>query len=196
MMARFVCRIACSILICLVLTIPAAHAQIEEGMKVFEIYGGSYGPGPDVFDDESTFGLRFGFMMTERWAFVGSVGVVELEGTATDGMTSVNLGSDLTLLDFTFGYVFRPGSRFAIALGGGFGGAFNDFEGQLSTPNLVARFDSLSADSFTLNVAVGPIISLGSSKVYLKPLVRARWYEAREDDETDIQSTLAVGFKW
>ena len=195
MMARCVCRIAFSVLICLALTVPTAHAQVEEGMKVFEIYGGNYGPGPDLFDDESTFGLRFGFMMTERVVFIGSVGQVEIEGTATDGMTSAKLESDIVLLDFTFGYVFRAGNRFAIALGGGFGGAFNDFEGQLTTPILIARFDSLSADSFTLNVAVGPIIGLGS-KVYLKPLVRARWYEAREDDEVDIQSTLAVGFKW
>jgi hypothetical protein len=195
MMTRAVCRIAFSVLICLALTIPTAHAQLEEGMKLFEIYGGTYDPGPDVFDDESTFGLRFGFMMTERWAFIGSVGTVELAGTAVDGMTSVNLESDLTLVDFSVGYAFRADKRFAIAVGGGIGGAFNDFDGQLTTPTLIARFNSLSKDSFTLHAVVGPVIGL-SSRVYLKPVIRARWYEARDDDETDVQSTLAVGFKW
>lgn len=195
MMARCVCRIAFSILICLALTVPTAHAQVEEGMKLFEIYGGNYSPEPDLFDDESTFGLRFGFMMTERVVFIGSVGLVELEGTATDGMTSAKLESDIVLLDFTFGYVFKAGNRFAIALGGGFGGAFNEFKGQLQTPTLMVRFDSLSDESFTLNVVVGPVISL-SPKVYLKPLFRARWYEAREDDEVDIESTLAIGWRW
>ncbi len=195
MTERSVFRIACCILACLALTTAAAQAQLDEGMMAFEIYGGNYAPGPGDFDDESSFGVRFGGMATERVVLIGSLGQVEFDGTATDGMVSTVWDSETTMVDFTIGYVFRAGNKFSIAVGGGIGGAFTDFNGQLQTPTLIARFDSLSSDSFTLNAVVGPIIHLGS-RVYLKPLVRARWFEARDDDEVDIESTLAFGFKW
>ena len=195
MKGRFVLRIAFCITACLAMVIPAAQAQVDEGMFLFEIYGGNYGPGPDDLDDESTFGVRFGGMLSGRVVLIGTVGRVEFDGNATDGMTSIDWNSDITLLDVTLGYVFRADKRFAIALGGGIGGAITSFDGELQTPNLRARFEDLAADSFTLNVVVGPVIGL-SPKIYLKPILRARWFEVREDDEVDIESSLALGFKW
>ena len=195
MMGRSFIQGICCILTCLALTIPAAHAQVEDGMLLFEIYGGNTDPQPDDLDDETTFGIRFGNMLTENVAIIVSLGRVEFDGTSIDGMSVLDFDSEHTLLDVTVGYVFRPASRFAIAVGGGIGGSFNSFDGELTTPTFRARFDGIASDSFTLHAVVGPVIGLGS-RVYLKPVVKARWFEAREDDEIDLESSLAVGFRW
>lgn len=195
MRGKHIVRSACVIFAGLVLINPLAHAQFEEGTLFAEVFAGSYAPEPDALDDESTFGVRFGGMMTERVAVVGSLGQVEFEDTATDGATSVKWDSEITLLDVTVAYVFRPTTRLAIAAGGGIGHAFTSFDGELQTPTLRARFEDLDEDSLTLNAILGPVITL-SSRIYLKPLIRARWFEVREDDEVDIESSLALGFKW
>ena len=44
MMGRSFLQGICCILTCLALTIPAAHAQVEDGMLLFEIYGGNTDP--------------------------------------------------------------------------------------------------------------------------------------------------------
>ncbi|MDH3452978.1 MAG: outer membrane beta-barrel protein [Gammaproteobacteria bacterium] len=190
-----VIKIVCGVLMGLTVLNPSAHAQLEEGTIIAEVYGGSYSPGPDALDDETVVGFRFGGMLSERVAVIGSLGLVEFDDTATDGAVSVDWDADVTLLDVTVAYVFRPASRFAVAVGGGIGGAFTSFDGELQTPNLRGRFEDIDEDSLTLNAVVGPVINLSSS-VYLKPMFRARWFEVREDDEIDTETTLAVGVKW
>jgi hypothetical protein len=173
-----------------------ANAQVEEGQWMGEILGGNYAPGPDdVLDDESTFGLRVVTMLTPKLALVGSLSTVNFEDTVTDGATTVNFDTDILLVDFTAGYVFRPDKRVNIALGGGIGGAFSSTDGTFTTPTVAGFFEELDESSFTLNAAAGPVIHL-TRRVYLKPLMRVRWFENREDDETDVESTLAVGFKF
>ena len=163
---------------------------------MLEIFGGNYAPGPDdVLDDEATFGLRAITMLSPKVALVGSVSTVNFEDTVTDGMTVVNFDADILLIDISAGYVFRPDKRVNIALGGGIGGAFSSADGTFTTPLVKGFFDDFEESSLTLNAVVGPVIHL-TQRIYLKPVMRVRWFENREDDETDVESTLAVGFKF
>jgi hypothetical protein len=173
-----------------------AQAQVSEGQWMGEVFGGNYGPGPDdVLDDESTFGLRAVTMLTPKVALVGSISTVNFEDTVTDGLTTVNFDTDVLLVDFTAAYIIRPDKRVNIAFGGGIGGSFSSTDGTFTTPVVIGFFDDFEESSFTLNAVVGPVIHL-SQRVYLKPLMRVRWFENRDDDETDLESTLAVGFKF
>ena len=189
----------CAWLIAVMLVLVAgspAGAQVEEGQWMGEIFGGNYAPGPDdVLDDESTFGLRAATMLTPKLALVGSVSTVNFEDTVTDGIATVNFDTDILLIDFTAGYVFRPDKRVNIALGGGIGGAFSSTDGTFTTPLVKGFFEDFDESSFTLHAVAAPVIHL-TQRVYLMPLLRVRWFENREDDETDIESTLAVGFKF
>jgi hypothetical protein len=173
-----------------------AHAQLEEGKWMGEVFGGNYEPGPDdVLDDEATFGLRTAIMLTPRLALIVSTNLVNFKGTVTDGMATVNFDTDVLLVDLTAGYIIRPDRRVNIAIGAGIGGSFSSTDGTFSTPLVRGFFEDFDESSFTLNGAVGPVIHL-TEKVYLKPVVRARWFENRDDDETDLETTLAVGFKF
>ena len=175
---------------------PHAHAQLSEGQWLGEVFGGNYAPGPDdVLDDESTFGLRAFNMLTPRLALGGSVSMVNFEDTVTDGSLTVSFDTDVLLVDISAGYVLRADKRVAIALGGGVGGSFSSTDATFSTPLVRGFFEDFDESSFTVNVVAGPVFHL-TKRIYLKPLVRMRWFENRDDDETDLESTLAVGFKF
>ena len=190
-------RWAWSFAVLLILVVGShAHAAVSQGQWSGEIFGGNYGPGPDdVLDDEGTFGLRVITMVSPRWAVVGSASTVNFEDTVMDGTTTVNFDTDVLLLDFSAGYVFFPDKRVSIALGAGIGGSFSSTDGTFTSPTLQVVFEELDESSLTLNAAAGPVIQL-SRRIYLKPLVRIRWFENREDDETDLESSLAFGFKF
>jgi len=191
------CRCAWVLVATLILLAGSpAEAQIEEGKWMGEVFGGSYSPGPDdVLDDESTFGLRAITMVTPKLAVVASVSTVNFEDRVSDGGTTVEFDTDVLFIDLSVGYVFRPDKRVNIALGGGIGGAFSSTDGSFSSPAVRGFFDDFDESSLTLSVVVGPVFHL-SDRIYLKPLVRARWFENRDDDETDLETTLALGYKF
>ena len=58
------------------------------------------------------------------------------------------------------------------------------------------RSSVLHSDSLTLNAGAGLRILLGRT-FYLRPVVRARWFESRDRvDDLDLEYTLALGFRF
>jgi len=182
----------------LLVAVPATFAAAPEaGQWSLGFYGGTYAPGPDdAFDDQNTFGLRVGRMITDRYGVGLSIGTVDpdykaLENAALTGVLDV----ENTLVDLGVFVAFRPKSRFNLFLGGGIGGAFISSSGQVTGPPGTVFYDDLTKDSATVHVGTGMIIGL-SKKVFLRPMMKLRYFEAREDDEVDQEVSLGVGFKF
>ena len=168
----------------LLLAIGPTEAQsYEDDGFLFEVYAGQIMPGPDPLDDETTYGVRAGFIAGTRLTILGSVGLAKYDGT----VQRVDFDIDSLLLDVTASYLFMPNRKINLGLGGGIGGSISNG----STP----RASALSEDSFTFNLTGDVVIHL-SKLIYLKPEYRLRWHESRDDDETDSEITLALGFKF
>jgi hypothetical protein len=171
---------------------PAADAS-DEGKWFGGVYGGNYSPGPDDVDDEGTFGIRVGFVLTPHVSISGSLGVVEAESDFNQTLFTGNVDGDFTFLDFNAFYIFRPESRFHFTVGGGLGGAFASFDGRVTGPGATLIFDDYTDESFTLNAGIGPVFRI-NDRWFLRLLNRYRWFEKREDDEVDQEITLGVGY--
>jgi OOP family OmpA-OmpF porin len=169
----------------------ASAAEIEAGQWAWGPYAGYYMPDSDVIDAGPTGGLRLGYMMSDHWAVTSSFGYVALEGEEGSGEDEIEADLDVGVVDLNLMYVFRPEAKWSFTAGAGVGWAFvdgeiEDFEGNKIT-------DSLSDDSFTYNVALGPIVKLGE-RANLRLLTRLRWFDEREDDEMDREITLGLMF--
>ena len=83
--------------------------------------------------------------------------------------------------------------------GGGFGSAGGSLE--INDPDIcgvltcTVTFENLSEDSFTLHGGAGVRIDLGSL-IYLRPVVQARWFAARDGNTWDPEFSVSVGFKF
>ena len=97
--------------------------------------------------------------------------------------------------DVSFGYMFATNGNFVPDVNFGLGGGFSTLNGAGQIPGNNVEFRNFTRDSFTLNVGVGLRILLGRT-IYLRPLVRARWFEKRIDDDIDLEATLAIGFRF
>ena len=160
----------------------------------FEVYGGLYDPELDVLDSSATYGLRFGGTIGTRLAASGTLGYFESDGQISGPVATGPIEVSAWLTDVTLAYLFIPDSRFAtLALGGGVGWSFADLDGELITDELLISFKNFEQNSFTMHVVGVAAFSL-TEQIYLKPAVRWRWYEARDDNQFDLEYTFALGF--
>ena len=179
---------------------PAAFGQssgsAEEGTWSIGFYGGTYAPGPDELDDQTTYGIRVGYGITPHWFVSGSLGRVSTESEELPAGLSGEVETDFTLLDFSGGYVFfKPERIFRLSLLAGIGGAWASADGELTdtASGATVVFEDLEADGFTVHAGIGPIIRL-HKKVYLRVLTRFRYFDDREEDNVDREITLGIGF--
>jgi hypothetical protein len=182
----------------LVLTVAASvsssTAEVKDQSMNVEIFGGSYAPGPDL-DDETIWGLRWGFDISPRFGMQTELSFVGLDETFSGPLISGNIDVDFTFIDISFmGFLF-PDKRASVSLFGGAGGAFSSIDGSLSGPGGTLFFNNLADDSFTVHAGTDVRIQLGEN-FYLRPGARIRWFEGREDDETDGEYTLALGWNF
>jgi len=194
-MTRFARRsvVALAAAVLLVTAAPTAHAGLGEDVMFFEVYGGIYNPELDVLDSSATYGLRLGSTIGTRLAVSGTLGYFETDGRISAPVVTGPIELNAWLADATMAYLFMPDSRFAtLALGGGVGWAFADLDGELTTDELRITFKNFEQNSFTLHLVGVAAFSL-SERIYLKPALRWRWYEARDDNEFDLEYTSALG---
>lgn len=188
---------ALAVALAVVLSATGTQTQAAEGDWGIGVYGGLYKPGPDLFDDSGIFGVRVGYMLTEHWALSGSVGFTSLEADEDeleDLGVSGDLEADLTLVDVNVFWLFRPENWFTFTAGGGIGGSFSSSDADLRLPGgRRVEFEDLEEDSFTANVGIGPIFRFGEGFT-IRLMPRLRYFENREDDETDFESTLLFGW--
>lgn len=169
----------------LTLALAAAPAQAQAGTGSFELYAGYYFPDSDVLDDDVTYGVRGGYRLSDSFGIQGSVGRYE-DSENILGLANVNL--ELTLVDASAVWYFNPGSSSEFFVFGGPGWAFADVNADF----LGIPLDSVSDDTFTLHAGLGLNIGL-TDRIYLRPDVRARWFDD-SNDEVDLEASLAVGF--
>jgi hypothetical protein len=169
---------------CLLVLAPTP-AGAQAGTGAFELYGGYYFPENDVLDDDVTYGLRGTYRWTDAVAFELSVGRYETER----GFAGVaRLDYELILVDLSAAWTFNPGSPAEIAIFGGPGWAFADASARAVGVGALSASD----DSFTLHFGVDLQISL-SDRVYLRPDVRARYFDDSED--VDLEASIGIGFR-
>ena len=195
-MTRFVrgCAWALAAAVLLASAAPIAQAGIGEDVMFFEVYAGLYDPELSALDSTTTFGVRLGGTIGTRLAISGTLGYFEADGRVSGSLVSGPIEVLAGLADATMSYLFIPDSRFVtIAAGGGIGGAFAEVDGELTTNELELTFKNFGENSFTLHLTGAAAFNL-SKRLYLKPAVRWRWYEARDDNNFDLEYTFALGY--
>lgn len=151
-------------LLALVPAAPAA-AQGGSGSGSFELYGGIFDPDTS---ESTTYGLRGGYRMSDRFA-------VELTAGRVDELEGFDL-AELSLKT----YLGSATGNAQLFLFAGPGWANLDF-------------GFFEIDTLTANVGVGADLYLGRN-VYLRPDVRWRWFE--DFDDSEVEATLALGFSF
>jgi hypothetical protein len=183
-----------ALILTLGLASPALAELPDDGAWLVGFYVGNYDPEPDLIDDDSTAGVRAGYVFNRKFALAGSLGVFSSDNDFSSGSFSGEVDLDLTLLDFTAFRVFRGGKKVSPAIGGGIGGAFASVDLELTGPGIIIIGEDLEDDSLTLNLAAGASIQLGK-RFWLRPNSKFRWYESRDDDEVDQEVSVAFLFR-
>ncbi len=148
-------------------TLAIADAREEDRWAVM-LFGGVYKFNPGGIDNETIFGIRGGYALTDRVVVSASV-----------GRSDVGPGEQ-TLFDGNIGYAFRPDKRLSLVLTAGVGYAF---------------YSDIGEDgSFSMNVGFGPAIGL-NDRLTIRVLNRFRWFENRSDDNIDQEITLGLVVK-
>ena len=166
------------------------EASVEEDTWSFSIYAGNYDPGPDVIDDDVSFGVRLGKVLSPHFGWEGEIGYFNVEEDFTTPVPG-SIDSDIIFFDFSLIRYLRVDSRVTPTLFGGAG--FSSASSDVSVGGIT--FNDLDSESFTLHGGFGAIIDLGE-KYYIRPSTRFRWFENRDDDEIDTEFTVAFGWKF
>jgi outer membrane beta-barrel protein len=146
----------------LALSALPAYAQVQPGTSEVHVYAG-YLTGDDLtdtaisgrtpeLDDDITYGIRYGYNVTENWGLELSLGYTPTEAT---NLSTANVDVDVTTLDLDAVYHFATGNRFVPYLLAGVGYASADLDAPIN--GLAGNQQvSIGDDSgFTLNAGVG-----------------------------------------
>ncbi len=182
----------------MLVAVPSAQASVEEDAWEIEVYVGTYEPDVSFVDDDTTFGIRFGSNITERFNFGVSVGIVDSEESFTNvgsPPASGDVNYDAILLDVTFGVQFWTESPVTGIVYGGFGWGDVDLDVDAVIEDDVIRISGAAKDSFLINLGLGAKIDLGD-RFYLRIDGKARRFDDRSDDELDLEYTVGLGIKF
>jgi len=166
------------------LLIPACAAA-QAGTGSLELYAGEYFP-DQALDNSLTYGVRGAYHWTDSLASEVTVGRLS---PSLDFAPGAGIDVHITLVDLSTAWTFNPGHRAEVSLFAGPGWSFFDANAHVGNVTV----DSASGDSFTLHAGVGLRIHL-SDRVYLRPDVRARWFE-KADNSVDYEASLGLGFR-
>jgi opacity protein-like surface antigen len=177
----------------LVTALGLAAPAMADSQWTVEGFAGYYDP--DSFDDNSEiFGARFGYLPSDRFGMLLSVGAIDLEDEFLDE-DLINLRADLFLVDLSFQW-YPTGRSFYLFAGPGF--ATVDVEIDLPGPgNDFSDNDS----TFTLHGGLGFRWDLGET-FFLRPELRARWFDGDDFNADDLDSydgldtEYTLGFGW
>lgn len=170
----------------LLLVLASVAAAAQPGGGALEVYAGAYSPDNEALDDGATYGARATYRWSDSVLFELTLGRYE-DDDDIPGVASFDF--ELTLLDLSAARIFNPGSRTELSVFGGPGWAFADATARSGPTGTISR----SSDSLTLNFGGGLRISL-SDRVYLRPDVRARYFE--ESETVDLEASIGVGFRF
>ncbi len=176
-----------------ILTQPGAAVA---GQGHLEVFAGQYFSDSEI-GDEPVVGIRGGYRFNDHFGLQGSIGRVELLHPV---FSVFDADGDGIFFDVSALWYLNPGKKAEWVLFGGPGFASLESGGQFKIPGLIYDNHRRSTDSATLHAGVGVEISLGQ-RTYLRPAVKARWFEgfSSQDDflrsDVDVEATVAFGWK-
>lgn len=192
-MKRFAC-LALALAAVVVVGIGTASAQ-HEPAKPFEVQGfvGSYGPGPNEFDDEVVWGGSFGWKLTDAFMFETGFSTVSIGGDFDEDRTRVSLDGDFVFFDAGVEWCWFPKHVISPTLLGGMGWAFVNLDASQEGPRVEINVNDAQDDSYTLYGGVGLKVRLGQD-FFLNGRWFYRWFDQRGSDSSDRELTVAFGW--
>ncbi len=173
------------------------YAKVEARTHEFEVYYGLYNPKPDAIEDTGTGGVRYGYNITQAFNIGGELGFISSNEDFKESGVEVEVDTTVTFLDLSFTWNIRPDGRWVTTLYAGPGYAWLSTDVDISSSSFSLEDDTFTADSLTFHGGFGGKIDLGSGdRVYLRFAGRLRYFDEREDDETDFESTIGLGWKF
>jgi outer membrane protein len=182
-----------------------AIAQVKAGDQEVSFYAGEMF-GDDVtdedlaktpkLDDEFTYGIRYAYSFTDRWALEFSLG--ETPTVVTDLPTN-DIDLDLTTLDANAVYHFDLGSRWVPYVTAGAGYAMADLDKPIAGTINGTPVSIDDDDGFTANAGVG-VKFYATDHVSLRAEARYRYVDKVLEDVGDslntVETTLGVAWKF
>jgi len=196
-MKRFMC-VALAVAAVAMMGVGMASAQ-DAAAHPFEVqaYVGSYGPGPDEFDDHVVFGGSFGWRMSEAFVFEAGFGTTSFDGSFSEGRTKTDFSGDAVFFDAGVEWAWFPRSLVTPTLFGGMGWAFMNVDASSSSPNVRIDVNDATDDSYTLYGGVGLRVKLGhDSPFFINGRWFYRWFDQRGSDSADRELTAAFGWQF
>jgi len=183
-----------------------ASGQVRGGTQEVDVYGGALfgdtltdtavsGRKPKL-DDDVTYGIRYGYNLTDAWGLEVSVGNTASSATKLAGG---DIDLDLTTLDVDAVWHFLPGSRFAPYLVGGVGYARANLDdpirGTVNSQPVAIDDDG----GFSLNAGIGAKY-FATDRLFVRLEGRYRYVDAAVDKFKDslstVETTLGVGWQF
>jgi outer membrane beta-barrel protein len=183
-----------------------AMAQAKAGDQEVSFYAGQMF-GDDVtdenlsaktpkLDDELTYGIRYAYSFTDRWALEFSLGETP---TAVTDLPMKDIDLDLTTLDVNAVYHFDLGSRWVPYVTAGAGYAMADLDTPIGGTINGAPVSIDDDDGFTANAGVG-VKFYATDRFSLRAEARYRYVDSVLEDVGDslntVETTLGVAWKF
>jgi opacity protein-like surface antigen len=172
--------------------ISALPAAVPARASEFEIFYGYYASSPSILDNDTVFGLRFGFNLSQQLNASAELSLLDSKSNVDEDGTTGTLNYDALALDLSIGWQFLPERLFTPIIFGGLGWVNVNADVNLDTPDGVVDRTGLNENSFSFNLGVAVKVSL-TKGIYLRGDVRARYFEGRSSDAVDAEATLAFG---
>jgi opacity protein-like surface antigen len=189
----------------LAVTAPAM-AQVKAGDQEVSLYAGEMF-GDDVtdkdlsgktpkLDDEFTYGIRYAYSFTDRWALEFSLGETP---TAVTDLPTKDIDLDLTTLDVNAVYHFDLGSRWVPYVTAGAGYAIADLDKPIVGTINGTPVSITDDDGYTLNAGAG-VKFYANDHFSLRAEARYRYVDSVLQDVgsslSTVETTLGAAWKF
>jgi hypothetical protein len=179
---------------------PAASAAVADNTGEIELHAGWYFPDENIDEshDELVYGVRFGYNLAEHFGMQLDLSHFETDfdvpAPGFPGLPAGDYDYDQFMADLSFEWQINPDDRAVFQVYGGPGYAWTDVDGPGS-------FKADGDDFWSLHAGAGVQIGI-TDRFYVRPDVRARWFDTdgddnnafRDDTSVDWQGTVAIGW--
>jgi opacity protein-like surface antigen len=176
----------------LVLAPAAAMARMQVPHQEIEGWVGYSLLGPDALDDMVSFGFRGGYQLSPVVSTHAEFGMLFTNGEIGSGPSRTKFDYSSFSLAYLLDVNFLPDRNYHPVVFGGPGYTF--LSADVHAGGVVGLGGDIEDDSFTLDWGGGVKID-ATDKVLVRPAVRWRWYEHRDQDSIDTEILCGVGVK-
>jgi opacity protein-like surface antigen len=179
----------CAALALLVSTSVSARIRVPH--QEIEGWVGYTVVGSDALDDMVSFGFRGGYQLSPFLSTHAEFGMLFTDGEVQNGLQTIGLDYSGFSLAYLAEINFLPDRQYHPYVMGGPGYTFIslDVDG-----GLAGLSGDIEDDSFTLDWGGGVKID-ATDRMLVRPAVRWRWYEGRDEGSIDVEFLFGVGAK-